>query len=190
MIHGTLIVSKDGIGPSADKCYICINCELGCLLILTYICRSINLSNINIKVMKKLIIVLSVLLGIIAFTSCDTDSDTGVTSSATSVGAAINTLYQSYQSGEEITSVANIIPLATLVTGASVYKENYTDLSYYTAFSSGVISGSSGIVSDDNVDNVLGSLLSIANLTGDDTTGEETSSLDVVSILSSLFLGM
>jgi hypothetical protein len=89
-------------------------------------------------------------------------TNTSARTSGESAGAALQALYTQYKAaGKYELNMQNAYNTMTLIANCEGLKQNYKDTNYLTDFGKGLITGSLGLVSQNNVQMVTNSLVSM-----------------------------
>jgi hypothetical protein len=143
----------------------------------------------------KRIGVLALFAAVLSFASCSSSKVSSSTSSATTVGSScgkvLSNLYSQFQSSGTL-DLANSTVLSKVAELGTYYKslkDNQTNLTFIKKFTSGLVSGSKGLVTSKNSSNVINNLLSITGLSNitSSTASATAASSNVVSGLTNLF---
>ena len=123
-------------------------------------------------------------LAIISFASCGSmsniaSSDTAAMIEGTSCGKSLENLYTQYKSlGKvDLSSASNLLKVAELGTFMNSLKNNINLPAYKTDFLSGLVSGSNGLITENNSSAILNSLTSLNGLSSITPSTESTSTL-------------
>ena len=97
-----------------------------------------------------------------ATTTPTVQTNTTARTSGESAGAALQALYTQYKAaGKYELNMQNAYNTMTLIANCEGLKQNYKDTNYLTDFGKGLITGSLGLVSQNNVQMVTNSLVSM-----------------------------
>ena len=97
-----------------------------------------------------------------ATTTPTVQANTTARTSGESAGAALQALYTQYKAaGKYELNLQNAYNTMTLIANCEGLKQNYKDTNYLTDFGKGLITGSLGLVSQNNVQMVTNSLVSM-----------------------------
>ncbi len=138
---------------------------------------------------------LALFVAVLSFVSCSSSKVSSSTSSATSTGSScgkvLSNLYSQYQSSGKL-DMANASVLSKVIELGTYYKslkDNQTNLSFVQKFTSGLVSGSKGLITANNSSNAINNLLSITGLSSvsSSTTASSASATNVESGLTNLF---
>jgi hypothetical protein len=145
--------------------------------------------------MKKIGFI-TLLVAALAIMSCSTvsniaSSNPTATAAGTGAGKALSTLYSQYKSTGKVnmgsaSTIGSIVELGTYV---AALKNSQGVSGYKAAFATGLVSGSTGLVTSGNSMSTVNSLLGIAGLSGISSTVSSTSATatNVASGLTTLF---
>ena len=122
-------------------------------------------------------------------TTTTTSSNSNAAMSAgQGAGGNISALYKQFKADGnkfDYKNMQNILNTVSLVANCEGLKDNYKDTNYLTQFGKGLIAGSLGLVTNNNVNNVTGSLVDLVSgvqaVTGSTTQSTTSSALGGVS---------
>lgn len=139
--------------------------------------------------MKKLGIVM-MFVALLAIPSCSTLSgatDTAAIASGTTCARALLALRASHKAGT--LSVTNLSDISNMLVVANAYKQlrtNKDNANYKKSFSSGMVAGGSGIITNSNVATIVNLLMNangLANVTSDNINTGNTATTTTHSIV-------
>lgn len=145
--------------------------------------------------MKKIGFI-TLLIAAIFIASCSSisnvaSSNPAATAAGTGAGKVLSTLYSQYKSTGKVnmgsaSTIGSIVELGTYV---AALKNSQGVSGYKTAFATGLVSGSTGLVTNGNSMSTVNSLLGIAGLSGISSTISSTSTTatNVATGLTNLF---
>lgn len=140
--------------------------------------------------MKRLSIIL-VCFATMAFSSCGvlnsvTSSNTAATTMGQTCGTAVLGLYNSYKSTGTINLTAgnNLAHAISLATCYTQIKANAGNSSYRTAFATGLVMSSAGLITNQNVNAYINALLlcnGLSNVSSSNTTQQNQQALSTTT---------
>jgi hypothetical protein len=141
--------------------------------------------------MKKISIIISSFITLL-FISCGTTSNVSNGNSAasqagSSCGQVLASLHSQYKSSGKLdmtnsTTLLNVVELGTYYTAL---KSHSSDASYKTSFATGLISGSSGLITNSNSSSIINTLMSLSSL-GSITKTTPGNAIEAVNAASGL----
>jgi len=123
-------------------------------------------------------------------TSSSSNNNSAATQAGTNCGRVLAGLYTQYKSAGKVdlansTTLLNVVELCTY---CNALKDHKSDATYKTAFASGLVSGSNGLITNSNSLSILNSLLSLSgyNITSS-TPSTSNEAINVALGLINLF---
>lgn len=144
--------------------------------------------------MKKIGLML-VCFATLAFASCGTSnvlsSNSAASTAGSACGAAVKGLYSSYKSTGKVdlTNATNLSNALVLATSYSQLQSHKGDSSYQKAFTTGLISGGTGLLTTANATSFLGTLINstgLANVNAQNIAQKAETVSTIITLLNAL----